>query len=1122
MPAGMYNMKQLDKLVSAALLQALSNTPPSGSTPAATHSGSFLSDPAFLAALNTGTGLPAPTGQGRQSNTTLPANVSSLETSVNRMGFKQEHQSLLGKIFGTIERPFYGIAGGLHAGIEKAVEHEIASGGSVKGLFDPKDMPGRFKAAGGGFVKGIEGKEHYTGADILDAADPDPNHKTMPGLAKGLLGFGIDVGLDPLTFTGVGSAVKVKNLGRTAENVNKILKVRDTLEAAGEKGTANIPQIFLGGGLKEGKWLKAKDLPNSAMRANAMRQAVKVSKLYGQLSFNELFKANRIEAEKELAKQGTRRYDNLQQMRKLLKGDATETELRNWNSHVGHLIETRASELSGKAETHVAAKAGELLDIATHSNLVRSDVAKQLDKRLAVRMAGKDIAHIKLPQPLIQGVKAAAMSDKVAKVRDPIVAAHDLTNRLFRTGAHVEPLVNAMRAARQSSVIEKINRHVEDTKSIWGGVANEDRKRIAEAVVRNLDNVKVAGGVSKATGQHVDDLVAHVNEQLDHIQSLVGKHKGALVTLDEFNKALPREYRLSKKFATGDQWLRNAWHQQYLDRNAAWGLKRIANDPATFIHFMQKGLFTAAADKELKNQIITRFGHQLRGVAKGTKNQLDVATKVLRDSHGYRSPKYISSEGKSVTIPGYEKHIFHPDVAKGIEAVHTMMEVAARSNHMTTTEMHQAFNTATSIFKTVVTKFNPGFHERNLMGEVASGLADGVYKPRWFRASAQVLRLHGKTALDTGEVIGSRRTLVTRQLREDSRVHNAILPDAYERARIAPIRGNDIVTKKRFFTYAADGTRHSIPGVTADMYWHAYVENGLKTGFITTEFGKTTEGGVLRRAAKGPNTAAQHLTENIEDYARLAHFISRVERSGIRNFEQAAEEAATYVRKFHFDYNDFTHFEKNVVSRAIPFYKWTRKNIPLQMALMFQKPGYMLTQMKALNGIAQANGYRNNGNIIPDAGEVMPSWLKDALAVPVGAGGSGTRYLDAPLPTRDAFKFFGAGPRDFANNLGFMTNPFVKDPIEYLTGHQIGGAPIQTDRYLAAMTPYTNLIHNLHNSGNTGKGTNLLQFLSGLGLVENTPARMKSELKREQSAQSAARKKYRTSHGALPVGGRPR
>jgi hypothetical protein len=50
-----------------------------------------------------------------------------------------------------------------------------------------------------------------------------------------------------------------------------------------------------------------------------------------------------------------------------------------------------------------------------------------------------------------------------------------------------------MRAARQSSVIEKINKHVEDTKSIWGKVNNEERKRIANAVVRNQIQCKDCG-----------------------------------------------------------------------------------------------------------------------------------------------------------------------------------------------------------------------------------------------------------------------------------------------------------------------------------------------------------------------------------------------------------------------------------------------------------------------------------------------------------------------------------------------------------------------------------------------------------------------------------------------------
>jgi hypothetical protein len=76
-----------------------------------------------------------------------------------------------------------------------------------------------------------------------------------------------------------------------------------------------------------------------------------------------------------------------------------------------------------------------------------------------------------------------------------------------------------------------------------------------------------------------------------------------------------------------------------LDRNAPWGLKRMAKDPATFIHFMRKALFSAAADREYRNQTISRFGHQIKGFA-DTKNQKDIATKVLVDQHGYRHPMY--------------------------------------------------------------------------------------------------------------------------------------------------------------------------------------------------------------------------------------------------------------------------------------------------------------------------------------------------------------------------------------------------------------------------------------------------------------------------------------------------
>jgi len=1121
MPQGIPSIKQLDKLVTAALAQALAGQSSSAPTQ---NKYSFLSDPTFLQAIAPGGGIgPGPAPTGRQGNSAPTAAVSNLEASVNRIGFQKHHQSIFGRILDVMSRPMYATAEAGREGLESV----------VKG----KGVGNTFGAMAHGALQGVEGKKKTDWTDVLTEAG-QLHHLGKQGMSvqdafKALQsgkpvksdigkwtsaggGLAADIFLDPTTYVGTGAVAKVRNLERTPETLAKLNKVEETLRSVGKTKEADLVKpTFLGGQLKEGKLYKTKALPNSAQRAQAVRNATTLSRLYGNISFQKLLKDSEKVAEEELKKQGIRRYDNLEQMRKSLKGDATETDLNHWNYMLDHQIKDRASELAGSKVEHVSIKSSELLDLATRNSLAGSDVSKQIEKRLALNLAGKPVASVKLPESFTKAVKTAAMSDKVKKVRDPIVRTHDLVNTVFRTGSHIDPLVNAMRMARHSSVVDKVNNHVINLKSIWGHVSPENRKSIANAVSQGkTTGIKIAGGHDLNAGKDVENLVEHTKQEMERIQSLVGNHDGALSSFEELNSHLPGNFKMPERFKHDPNWLQNAWREHYLNTHAANStLQKMAEDPATFLHIMQRALLASAGNRELKEQIVQRFGHHLKGLepSKVGKNAKDPAVKLLVDKHGYRAPMWQPKPGaKKQIIKGYEDHVFHPDVARGIEAMHTMMATDARfGSNIATNQIHKLFNDATQMFKSVVTKFNPGFHERNLIGEIANGAADGVVNPKWYRQSLQVLRLHGRQALDTGEEMGKR----------GARVHNAIMPDSYEAARIQSIKGTDHVIKKRFTT-VVNGKREPMHGVTADAIWHAYVATGLKTGWITTEFGKVAAPGAARRALRGVNSAAQHWTENIEDYARLAHFISRIERSHLRSFEEAAEEAASYVRKYHFDYNDFTNIEKNFISRAIPFYKWTRKNIPLQLALAFQKPGYMLSQMKALNAVSELNGYRRNGNVVPDAGEVMPLWLRDALAVPVGQGSSGTRYLDAPLPTRDAFKFFGEGIGDTTTNAFYMLNPFVKDPIELKTGHQIGGAPIQNDRYFAAMTPYTNLLHNLGNSNNTGKSTNLLQFLLGLGLVENTPARMKSELKREQSEGSARRKKYRTSHGALPVGGR--
>jgi len=70
----------------------------------------------------------------------------------------------------------------------------------------------------------------------------------------------------------------------------------------------------------------------------------------------------------------------------------------------------------------------------------------------------------------------------------------------------------------------------------------------------------------------------------------------------------------------------------------------------------------------------------------------------------------------------------------------------------------------------------------------------------------------------------------------------------------------------------------------------------------------------------------------IENNARLAHFLDRLDKG------DDILGAAQSVKKFLFDYTDLTAFEKQVVKRLMPFYTWTRKNVPLQLQQIWEKP----------------------------------------------------------------------------------------------------------------------------------------------------------------------------------------
>jgi hypothetical protein len=67
----------------------------------------------------------------------------------------------------------------------------------------------------------------------------------------------------------------------------------------------------------------------------------------------------------------------------------------------------------------------------------------------------------------------------------------------------------------------------------------------------------------------------------------------------------------------------------------------------------------------------------------------------------------------------------------------------------------------------------------------------------------------------------------------------------------------------------------------------------------------------------------------------LQTFIQRMRRNG-----GDAADAAMYMIRHHFNYNDLSAVERRFARNVFLFYTWYRKNIPLQLAELVRRPGF--------------------------------------------------------------------------------------------------------------------------------------------------------------------------------------
>ena len=186
---------------------------------------------------------------------------------------------------------------------------------------------------------------------------------------------------------------------------------------------------------------------------------------------------------------------------------------------------------------------------------------------------------------------------------------------------------------------------------------------------------------------------------------------------------------------------------------------------------------------------------------------------------------------------------------------------------------------------------------------------------------------------------------------------------------------------------------------------------------------------VEKDIGKGPVSKLMDLPKNamevVENRLRLPLFVDRLIKG------DAPEQAAKQVFQFHFDYapEALTGFEKNVMKRVMPFYRWTRGNIPLQLEQMAKQPGKYAAIGKLLGNL------QSDKQKAKDEFAALPPYMREGLPVRLGEKNGFSQYLyGLGLPVEDINRLWkGSAQRTVASMVGELS-PILKYPIEVGTG----------------------------------------------------------------------------------------
>ena len=225
-------------------------------------------------------------------------------------------------------------------------------------------------------------------------------------------------------------------------------------------------------------------------------------------------------------------------------------------------------------------------------------------------------------------------------------------------------------------------------------------------------------------------------------------------------------------------------------------------------------------------------------------------------------------------------------------------------------------------------------------------------------------------------------------------------------------------------------------------------------GAGTTAFANILDFAMTNRVQRAMNNGAQ----SSEMFLRLGAFIDGYRK--YKNFESAMSQ----VHLLHFNYQDLSDAEQ-WVRRFVPFYTWSRNNVPAQLRAIMLQPGKLNRLMYANQEFQNTYGASGDESWL---NQVLPEYVNvsDGFASKFKFGNNNIGFF-LKLPNQDINRLFqinkngipGVRTRELANMLGPFTTP-----IEMITGTNLStGAAFNPAG--ESVPGYYNLLSHIPGSG---------------------------------------------------------